>query len=589
MGKEVIDENALASFSDKADIYKLAGMEGGMEALTAFVYSNTPPDKSEVKQSTTEKQEQRVCNLLASRNRYVRVKGLGPTGRIYYHSNSSESPMFKQLTLLERDTMVKKAYEVAYKRKPSAQNIKRFGETLESWVDEERERLNNRTIMISEGCYWDYDEQDFTDSPDDGGCFRALFDSRPTDDIVVDAKEVSAPFIKGICKKTYEHLTKHGGMVVPDECLKDGEKNEFAYSLDNPTLNAFWVWANEDLDTFNDLLKAVAVNFFRVKPKGAFILIGKTRNGKSSFIKMLHTLFGSNNTSEVTLAQLDDPHVNMTLLSTMLNAPDEEEEGKSKEVLRAQSRFKMMATHKSMLLPVYYSQEPQPVPTDFMSYHAMNDIPQWQGNGAEACLKRSIIIMFENDLSKMDNNGVDFEKETYNGTFFSYLLGIVLAIAKYYSDKPLVFSDTQAAKKDVVVSEVDNMSVYISRFFHWFPGGYSTVNLVWEDYKMWCDERGFRWSPKQAFSSKMKIYGGRHSRLSIGPDGEAINIVRFKKDGDVFYKEARLTKLFNYTVDEITCGEEQTTSNRGARKPRSVIGWLDTEYPGQVDDEEEEE
>ena len=587
-GKEV-DENALASFSDKADIYKVAGMDGGMEALAAFVYNNMPPDKSEVKLSTVEKQEQRVCNTLFNKYRFVRVKGIGQTGKIYYqpiNSNSDEPLIFRPLTLLQRDTMIKEVYNKAYKRKPSAQSVKRFGETLESWVDDERERLNDRIIMVTKELYWDYDEQDFTDIPAEEGCFRALFDSRQTDDITVNAKDVSGAFINGIYKKAYNHLVKHKGQIVPDECLEEGQVNEFSFPLDNEVLMAFWVWANEDLDTFNDLLKAVAVNFFKVKPKGAFILIGKTRNGKSSFIKMLHTLFGSNNTSEVTLAQLDDPHVNMTLLSTMLNAPDEEEEGKSKEVLKAQSRFKMMATHKSILLPVYYSQEPQPVPTDFMSYHAMNDIPQWQGNGAEACLKRSIIIMFENDLSKMDNNGVDFEKETYTGTFFSYLLGIALAIAKYYSDKPLTFSDTQAAKKEVVVSEVDNMSVYIGRFFHWFPGGYSTVNLVWEDYKMWCDERGYRWSPKQAFSSKMKIYGGKHSRLSIGTDGEAINIVRFKQGGAVFYKEARITKLYNYTIDEITCGEPQSTQNRNARKPRSVIGWLDAENPGETDEEE---
>lgn len=583
MGSKEVDETALTTFADKEGIYKLASMEGGIEALKAFVYSNTPPDRNETKLSTVEKQEQRVCGSLFHENRFVRVKGIGPTGKIYYQPNNTDSRIFKPLTELDRDTMVKRMYNKVYNRKPSAPNSKRFGDTLESWVDEEREGINNRVIMVAEGLYWDLDSQEFIDYPGDEGCFRMLFDSRPSDDIRVDINQVGGAFIKGICSNAYAHLVKHDGKIVPAECLDDGEKDKFEFSLDNPTLRAFWVWANEDLDTFNDLLKAVAVNFFKVKPKGAFILIGKTRNGKSSFIKMLHTLFGTNNTSEVTLAQLDDPHVNMTLLSTMLNAPDEEEEGKSQEVLKAQSRFKMMATHKSILLPVYYSQEPQPVPTDFMSYHAMNDIPQWQGNGAEACLKRSIIIMFENDLSKMDNNGKDFEKETYDELFFGYLLGVVLAISRYYSDRKLEFSDTQAEKKELVVSEVDNMSVYIGRLLHWFPGGYSTVNLVWEDYKMWCDERGYRWSQKQAFSAKMKIYGGKHSSLTLFDSDESINIVRLKKGGDVFYGEAKVNKLYGHTINDIICGEEQSVNNKNARKPRSVIGWLDTEHPGEVD------
>lgn len=561
---------ALAEFDGKSLIYQAAGMEGGMDALLDFVRQNTSKQITDKEKSlsATDMREQRVIEGLEKKYQFVRVKGLGGKGQIYIGENNT----YRIMDELDRDTIIKKAYLSIYRHKPSANNIKRFGESLSAWVDNEVEGINDGIIMITKDLYWSYNDMDFVDSPSkDNPCFRVLFDSRPTDDIRVDRDKVDANIIKGQFKRTLDELKKNDGDIIPDEILN--EDNGFSY--EDFYLKPFWTWANENLETFNDLLKSVACNFMSIKPKGAFILIGRTRNGKSSFVKMLHTMFGTRNTSEVRLSELTDPHINMTLLNSVLNAPDEEDEGKGQEVLRAQGYFKMLSTHKSLMLPVYYSQEPQPVPTNFMSYHPMNDIPEWKGTGAEACMRRSLILMFENDLSKMDNNGVDFEKETYNALFYSFLLGTVLAIAKYYDGREFTLSDTQKERTKVISEEIDNITVYLERFMSWFPGGYSNNHLVWEDYRMWCSERGLIYSDFKSMSKKLKIMGGKPSSI-IGDDDERIPIVRLEKGREVFYPAKKIHQLDGHTIEYIMSTEEGWNVEK-PHKARSVIGWLDLE------------
>ena len=75
-----------------------------------------------------------------------------------------------------------------------------------------------------------------------------------------------------------------------------------------------------------DIMRSVAYCFVKKKPVGSYILVGLRRNGKSSFVGLLHTIFGRENTSDVRLSQLGDPHYVNKLKYTMMNAPDEEDE-----------------------------------------------------------------------------------------------------------------------------------------------------------------------------------------------------------------------------------------------------------------------
>jgi len=567
---EVIANNALSTFPLASEIFKIANMEGGAKALESYVKLfpvTTGAALSEGNPTKTELQEDKVVSRVLHDYNFVKVKELRDRG-LYY--KESTLPLYRHLTEPDRDKLIQTAFKEYYNRKPNADKTKKFGETLTSWVDNERERINNDIIMVKDDLFWDYRQQKLIhEPPKDNECFRRLFDHKETDEIKIDPNKIDELTVEVTYHQMKSHLKKNNGRINIDTINEDIP----TISIKSQPLNAFWLWANEDEDTFNDILMALSCNFMRVKPKGAFILIGRTRNGKSSFIMLLHTQFGHNNTAEVALADLNDPHLNMDLLGALVNAPDEEEEGRGADILRAQGRFKKLATHKALSLQVYYSQTPQPVATDFMSYHAMNDVPQWQGTGAEACMKRSMIIMFEHDFSGEDNNGREFEKETYTPEFFSYLLGIEFAFASYYNGKEFKFSEKQKARKKLVAEEVDNMSVYLDSFLSYYPGGYANASLVHEDYKLWCEAKGLRWANFQDFNKKLKARGGYPSKITTDK-GDNIHVVKLNKEGAIFHRDAKIEAFGGKTVEYMITSEEGTFVKHPHRA-QSVIDQLE--------------
>lgn len=565
MGQEV------QPFDNKQELYRLAGQDGGLEAMIEFVNANAPMDQTESKRTRIEMQGDRIMSIIKKKFSLKRAVGIGEKGEIYFRPLDDANSIYRVLTPLDKDELIKNAYRYAYKHSPTAANIKAFGETLESDVDGTIDLMDEMVIKVSKDLYWDRESSVFLEEYD-GDCCHQLFNNRPKnmDRVQVDINDINTDHLESQTERAYKYIKEHDGNFVPVDLRdKDDHYRTFAATLttEDQPLNAFWVWANEDLDKFNDLLKAVASNFMRVKPKGAFILIGRTRNGKSSFVEMLHTLFGRASTSEIKLTQLDDPHFNYSLLSSVMNAPDEEDEGKGKEVLKAQAMFKSMSTHCPINVPTFYSQRPQPVPTNFMCYFPMNDTPRWQGTGAEACMRRSFILSFDADLSKYDNGVVDFEKETYTADFYSKLLPIILAFARYFNDHPFKLSETQVKNQQLVNEEVDNVSVYLSQFQKYFPGGYSSVGLMWDDYKSWCESRGLIWKNKTEFSRKLKVIGGKPSRLTTG--GETINITRIERNGNVFYDDYVMWEHDGLKVKDLLYPGD-------GKKPRSVTEFLAT-------------
>lgn len=496
------------------------------------------------------------------RYEFVRVNGVGEHGTIYFRpvpTDESPARSFRQLLPVDADRIVKHIYMDLYNMAP-ADKIKATVETMKVGVEEEMESIDNNLIQLADDLYWDTRDARLTSDPV-GACMRELFDSRGTNEIKVSLSDMVPTIIRQMYKKTSAHLYKHDGVI-------DLSADEEFFRSDDSYFEPFWTWANEDQDTFNDLLKAVATNFMQHKPKGAFVLIGLKRNGKSTFLKMLHVLFGRNNTSSVRLSDLNNHGLNGDLWTTMMNAPDEEDEGRGKELLEAQGNFKSIAAHESLKLRRLYAQSGQWVNSDFMCFFPMNHFPEWKGNGASACMHRTLPLFFNNDLSKYDNTGRDFATDTYTAYFFSYLLGVVLAIANYYSDKEIRFSDKMKQDQERVAEEIDNISLYLDRFKSWF-NGYKGKKLVFEDYKLWCRERDLRWQDYSVFSHTLEMRGPKVTSIQV--NNRRFNVYRLgDRDGsDFFYEDFYVPQLHKNVMDIITTDTEKK------RLERSVISMLD--------------
>lgn len=506
-------------------------------------------------------QQEKVKEYIYSEYDFVRVRNVGQFGTIYYLPRDGGSA--HELKDVDALKIVREAYMHMFNMAP-ASKMQATIDTLKMGVSNEVESINNEVVRVADTLYWDTRDGRLTETPT-SMCMRELFDSRGTREIKININDVHAPFIMSAHRKILMVLEETDGLIEPG----DPKLDALGYDAEHPVFKTFMTWANNDLDTFNDLLKATATNFMYNKPKGAFVLIGLKRNGKSTYIKLLHALFGRNNTSSVRLSDFNNHGLNGELWTTMMNAPDEEDEGRGKDLLEAQGNFKSIAAHESLKLRKLYEQNGQWVNSDFMCFFPMNHFPEWKGNGAAACMHRTLPLFFNNDLSKYDNNGKDFATETYTPGFFETFIPLVLAIATYYHDRPISFSKKMKQDQEKVAEEVDNISLYLDRFKSWF-NGYKSKKLVYEDYKLWCQERDLRWQDRSVFSHTLEMRG---PKVTSFVDGDRkFNVYRLgdRPGNDYFYEEYVVKQLKYRTIGEII-----TTDTEKKRVERSVIAMLD--------------
>lgn len=535
-----------------------------------------------------------IMNHVMDKYDFVKVQSLGEHGTVFYRPRVAPNTAptftirrtFKILRRADAERIVQASMQEVYHVAP-ALKVKQAVDTLLYNVSEVTENMHNELFEIVPGEYWDVAKaQVSTENPgspwdmmygDDGSlqyCMRSLFDSEGTNELSVDTSLFSMPLMNRLSDEVYRHLEANDGDIIPDDISGDRISSVWDLKTTDQPFAPFWTWANENIETFNDLLKAVASNFMEHKPKGAFVLIGLARNGKSTFIKMLHMLFGRNNTSMVRLADFNNHGLNGALWTTMMNAPDEEDEGTGNEILAVQSNFKSIAAHESLKLRRLYAQEGQWVNTDFMCFFPMNHFPEWKGSGATACMKRTLPLFFENDLSRYDNNGRDFAKDTFTGVFFQNLLAVVFAIAKYYKNRPLKFSEKMEEDKKRVAANVNNVNIFLSDFFSVFAG-YSLKGLVYSEYQMWCVEHDLEPQARTVLYTALDMRPhGNHLHYESLTDTKAVKVISVisgREDPIYFYPECKLKELGGKTVQDVLMGDKDKYGHYIAKNERSVV------------------
>ena len=356
--------------------------------------------------------------------------------------------------------------------------------------------VTSDVVQITPELYWDGELGELTSKQVSGEklCFHKLFDTRyPTKHTTKVDLSKHTPLIRGYYEDALSFLSTHTPADLP--------LSDFPFIA---------TWANNEPDVYIDLLRSIAYCFLRHKPLGSYILIGERRNGKSSFIGLLHTIFGDQNTSMVRLSQLGDSHYSHQLLSTMLNAPDEEDD----KIISAQADFKTLADHGAMTIPVMRSNEPVTLRADFMCFYPMNHMPEWHGSGAGACFKRSLVIPFYADLSKYDNTDDNFAEATFTPTTMAKLMGTVFALANYYTRHPLEFSPTMQREQQVLEEEQDSAFEYRDQFLKYFDG-FSNKTDLYKDYVNWCKTLDKTISTKKEFTFLWRRYTSSRTTVRI--------------------------------------------------------------------------
>lgn len=491
------------------------------EAITKIVAS------SKVK-STTEKQTEQVIGDLFKDFDFAYVESLqySPQMNVWFRQKSLDKPYkpFKEAPALGVITHYLKKHHYGL----SAKKAKNIYDTLKIESMPHLEVIPSNIIKVSDQYYWDTEEarlvQDsyMNDVQPSQRCFRELFDSSGQTEISVDIDKIRfEPWAISILKR---YLTANKGVFtsptptpqdlvpLPEDFLSEADYEslrDFASaSLPNEVSQAlapFYTWANHDLDTMNDLLKVFTTPFLRTPPKWFVYYIGDTRNGKSSCIKCQRILLGLNNTSGFAMPALFDPHNAYHVLTTMLNAADEDYDFAPKDLQQGLANFKKAATHDEIELPNFYSQSSTTLTPKFLSIFSRNSLPDFgDGDGAQAVNKRMRAIFFRNDLSKFDNSGHDFEKETYTPAYYSALLPVLFAEAQYYNDTFFEMSKTCQENSGAVESVTDPAGYFFNELCYWFDYAFKTEYVV-DQAKLFFKENGIKYTGETLTAISRKL------------------------------------------------------------------------------------
>ena len=463
-------------------------MEGASDAIT--IVGGTMIGQQPVVQMVGKgkKQERYAVANSVLRNRYdiVRVN----SNETYYYKDKDDA-VYERLTDHKLTTLMRDIY-LHCGGAIDPKELKDAADTVKIMTMDEIDDLNNDLWYVTPRVYWDTNLGELTGKPR-GYCFRRLFDTKHSDKHVVKIPEFNEDQERKMWD-TYEEVLDQLDNGVFEE------RYEFIRT-----------WANGSHDVYMDIMRAIAYCFVKKKPVGSYILVGLRRNGKSSFVGLLHTIFGRENTSDVRLSQLGDPHYVNKLKYTMMNAPDEEDE----KAIDAQASFKTIADHGLLTLSVMRSNEPVQVPCNFMCFYPMNHIPDWRGTGAAACMKRSLIIPFYADLSRFDKKNYDFAKETFTADFMCEFMGSVFAYANYYSRHELEFSGTMISEQETLEEEVDSAVTYRKEFEKYFDG-FDTFKTLYQDYINWCKAQDLTISQRSEFKFVFREYNTNRTTLRIG-------------------------------------------------------------------------
>lgn len=464
----------------------------------------------------------------------------------------------------------------AYKKRSwllTGREVEETIRTIKKEIMNERQYVDNGSVQVSNNLFWDagmgrlrnigeemrgeplslalgVDGEDTIEEVQEAMrgkltslCFRRMFDtshsSRHTikwgPDKMAEWEKLE-PEIVETYNLALDHLNRSGGrMRIPSDPNNKSDpltKIYFQFVMD---------WADGDIDTYEDMMRAFASMFLSAekKPVGSYFLIGNSRNGKTTFNDLIRTILGENNCSAARMDDFGNWHVARDLLPAFANLPDEDSKvgSKSSDLKLMFANFKTAADHGEIIMDRMASQERFRINCDFMSFFPMNDYPQWDKaeSSAEACIRRCWPIFFTHDFSAEDAKTTNFARDTFIPKILAPFVGTVLALASYHSSHPLEKSQTMQAHNDLIENETSSASVYRELFLNHFSG-FESQELLWRDYMLYCEDHEYKYSKRADFMRFVntmvvveKDANGKVKRpVAVLPDKTRVNYYKLK-------------------------------------------------------------
>lgn len=274
-----------------------------------------------------------------------------------------------------------------------------------------------------------------------------------------------------------------------------------------------------DKELADDIIKAIAPVFMHKKPFGIFWFLGNGANGKSTALKSLYAIFGSEAPythnrwfSQLTVKQIEDERDTPMINGRLGNVCLESNDGHVKDT----GGYKNLAEHSTFNVHKFNSQDGVYVDGNVHTIFNANNIPTF-ADKTQGVRRRTFTIPFKAAF-KQDNTFDErlFATEDFLPDLLGELLRTTVEIRKHsYSYD---FSEATMKAKEDYDEEVNTAETYFEELLQSEVWGFTNFTDLAKDYQRWCDERSYTSLGKKAIAHAAKIVG--YERKSFKMDGK---------------------------------------------------------------------
>lgn len=233
-----------------------------------------------------------------------------------------------------------------------------------------------------------------------------------------------------------------------------------------------------------------------------FVLTGDGSNGKSSYLKIIRKLVGSENTSSLDLKELDQRFKTAELFGKLVNIGDDID----KAYIKSSSVLKKLATGEALNV-----ERKGKDPFDFTNYAKLifsaNEMPRIN-DYTDGLGRRLQIVPFKAKFSPTDEDYDPFiTDKLLSDESMQYVLNVALQALKRLL-KNNKFTQSKEVEKELekyqeennpIISFVNNEEIELER---------AIVKDVYDQYRLYCSENGFTPVSNVSFGKQIKhLYG----------------------------------------------------------------------------------
>lgn len=319
--------------------------------------------------------------------------------------------------------------------------------------------------------------------------------------------------------------------------LKDSYTNTLSYLESKKAipkeerLEEIMQWAQGEYDRYVDIIHMASARFKR-HDFGIYLLAGLGRDGKSSCIDLVASLYGTNNACRVPIYKLGDTHNLSNFQRALVNLPDEQKpsDGRERTMSADESvAFRIAGSHGAANMNVMCSNKSDELYYSFVTMAPVNSVPKFPTDVQNACIRRCRIIEFEGDFSASDSRAVKWGKEHFTPNFMMRFAGQVFAFAAYYSVHDWKDTALMELARQKQYENAGSSIMYI-KLWEKIYCGYDSYKTIRDDYYNYCKLSDYEADEFNRSSILLMPYSQR-IRVSIDPIGSVKVLVK-KSEAD---------------------------------------------------------